>query len=426
MIIPFEKWLSEYNIPDGSKILFEESIRCYKMSAYRSAYIMSYIAFQSVLKHRMLHSPVNKPTGIDQNWWTNILKKLGNDDTWDATVTDCVKRNNPDRVFLISDSIVAEYEAHRVTRNKCAHGKAGKIEYYHVECFWNFIQENFYRFVLNGGKAGIIQDIRNHYDKTITAPGTDSTYIVDRIKLGVLDVDLDDLIRDFYQICADDSVWGCLFSDNNRMIDLWDKLVNESDNRIQDAVVRFIKNEHETSVCDFVGRYPAIADIFLADTALARKLWTGLLKNCRYDEKGFWILLDKIITNNMVPDGEKEDFDKMVFDSVGKSFPDEHRALLEQTTYFDRLKNALFLETNYLPPNGIYYANSIAIPFCHYIRIFGLDEHSVACINLIFSFASFGDFYDRVRQMMNDAEILSQYQTIVNDKSWDDYSVKFA
>ena len=86
----------------------------------------------------------------------------------------------------------------------------------------------------------------------ITAPGTDPSYIVDRIKMGVLDVDLDNLIKEFYQICDDDSVWGCSFSDSNRMIELWDKLVNESDERIQRSIIRFIISEQENEVCDFV------------------------------------------------------------------------------------------------------------------------------------------------------------------------------
>lgn len=42
---------------------------------------------------------VNTPTGVTQTWWTNICADLGNEDKWDSTVADCVKRNNPDRIF---------------------------------------------------------------------------------------------------------------------------------------------------------------------------------------------------------------------------------------------------------------------------------------------------------------------------------------
>lgn len=66
MKIAFEKWLDENEIPDEAITLFEESIRCYKISAYRSAFIMSYIAFQNILKTRMIKA-TNTPTVWDHN-----------------------------------------------------------------------------------------------------------------------------------------------------------------------------------------------------------------------------------------------------------------------------------------------------------------------------------------------------------------------
>ena len=41
MKIPFEKWIEDNSIPEEAKELFAESIICYKISAYRSAFIMS-------------------------------------------------------------------------------------------------------------------------------------------------------------------------------------------------------------------------------------------------------------------------------------------------------------------------------------------------------------------------------------------------
>lgn len=63
--------------------------------------------------------------------------------------------------------------------------------------------------------------------------------------------------------------------------------------------------------------------------------------------------------------------------------------------------------------------------FRHYIDVFGLDENSVACINRIFSFASYGPFYNSMLQLMGDAEMLSEYQRIVTEKEWDNYTEKF-
>lgn len=425
MKIAFEKWLEENEIPEEAVALFSESIHCYKVSAYRSAFIMSYIAFQNILKKRML-SATNIPTGVTQVWWTNICADLGNEDKWDSTVADCVKRSNPDRIFLITSAIVAEYEAFRVIRNKCAHGKTGKIDYYHVESLWNYIEENFYRFVINGGKAGVLVEIQNHYDKTITPPGTDVSYIIDHIKLGVLDTDLDQLIKEIYEFCVQEtSPYRVPFSNHSPQIDLWDRLVNESNERIQNKIIEFIINHKEDKVCDFVGRYPATADKFLSINAFARRLWTGLLKECRYDRDGFWILVDRIVRNNVVPANEKGDFNKLLFDSVGKSFPEEKRELLEQTNYFEILRRRLFDTSQYEYPNGIAQANSNCYAFVHYINAFGLDEESVMCINQIFSFATFGPFFDAICSFMKKDEMLCSYQRIVSEHSWSDYTEKF-
>ena len=425
MKIAFEKWLQENEIPEEAATLFEESIHCYKVSAYRSAFIMSYIAFQNILKKRML-SAANTPTGINQSWWSNICSDLGNEDKWDTAVAVCVKMNNPDRVFLITSATVAEYEAFRVLRNKCAHGKNGKIDHYHVESLWNYIEENFYRFVINGGKAGILVDIQNHYDKTITPPGTDVSYIVNRIKSGILDADLAQLIKEVFEFCEQDALpFRTLFSERCPQIDLWDKLVNESDERIQNKIIEFIINEKEEKVCDFVGRYPSTADKFLANNAFARKLWTGLLKDCSYDRDGFWVFVDRIVRNNIVPVSEEVDFNKLLFSSVGKTFPEEKKELLGQTKYFEILRKRLFDTAEYEYPSGIIQANSNYYAFVHYINVFGLDEDSVKCINLIFSFATFGSFVDAIRNIMKKGDMLSSYQRIVTEHSWNDYTESF-
>lgn len=85
--------------------------------------------------------------------------------------------------------------------------------------------------------------------------------------------------------------------------------------------------------CSFVGRYPSTVDEFLSDEAFARKLWTGVLFNCKYNESGFWNLLEKIILRNMVPDVEKEDFNESLFKRIGKNIPSEHKKTLEKTDY---------------------------------------------------------------------------------------------
>ena len=45
----------------------EEAVTCYKVGAYRSAYLMSYLAFKTTIRERVLNA--SKPDGIEDRCW---------------------------------------------------------------------------------------------------------------------------------------------------------------------------------------------------------------------------------------------------------------------------------------------------------------------------------------------------------------------
>lgn len=425
MKIGFEKWIECNVLPDCVRDLFAESVLCYKMSAYRSSYIMSYIAFQQILRDRILTAAFI-PSGITQGEWNAICNELRDEDKWDAKVAECVKRQPPKNVFLIKQSVVTQYDALRNVRNTCAHGKSGTVDYYNVDCLWAFIQDNYLKFSINGGPFAIIQMISNHYNSSVTAPGADLQPIVDNIKIGVQDSDLNSFFKDFYQFCVDNNrSYVHIFSKNNLMIDLWDKLMNESEERIHDAIIKFVIAEHEDELMEFITLYPSVAAEVLADASYARKLWTGLLFTYQQND-GYWNVLTKIIEGNMVPDDEKEDFYKALYKHIGKSYPSEKVDILKKTDYFVRLRRSLFTDSDYGYPNGIDHANSVSNHFVGYIEKFGLEKEACSCINTIFSFATFGPFYNKICDLMKKDEILNRYKTIVADNGMPDFSEQFS
>lgn len=174
-----------------------------------------------------------------------------------------------------------------------------------------------------------------------------------------------------------------------------------------------------------MGRYPSTVDEFLSDEAFARKLWTGVLFNCKYNESGFWNLLEKIILRNMVPDVEKEDFNESLFKRIGKNIPSEHKKTLEKTDYFSKLREVLLSVFNYEYSDGINFANANCHQFVKFIKVCGLDKDSVRCINQIFSFATFGMFYDEIKKLMKQEDYLEQYESIVTENSMENYKSEF-
>ena len=51
----FQKWVKMQGYSESVQSLYEEAFACYKVNACRSAFIMSFLAFQNQLKERLLH-----------------------------------------------------------------------------------------------------------------------------------------------------------------------------------------------------------------------------------------------------------------------------------------------------------------------------------------------------------------------------------
>lgn len=425
MRIRFEEWIEENQISEDSMNLFKESISCYRIGAYRSAFIMSYIAFQNILKQRMLDAAFI-PTGINQNMWNTICSKLRDEDEWDKQVAECVKRTAPNNIFLIPASTVTLYDGFRCIRNICAHGKSGKIEYFHVEHLWGFIQEHFLKFVVNGGKQGIIKMIEDHYDTTITPVGTDIYYIVNNIKIGIKSDEMDDLLEGLYQICKQEQPYSESFSSRWRQIELWDKLVNESTQSIQEHIITYLKNNHTDEIDAFITRYPHTVDLFMDDNHFLRRLWKEVIFNTwRKAQDGTWIIIEKILDKNVIPETEKNDFYKSFYKFVGKSYPTDKVEILKKTDYFNRLKDALFNPDVYSYPNTYTHANNNARYIVRYWNTFAMDAETVSTINSVISQMQYGPFMDTIHNYLQKDNNWVEFRRILKEQDITDYTTKF-
>ena len=90
MVFSIEKW-AESNLSENGVALLNESIKCYKVGAYRSAFIMSYLAFKVTIKDRIINA--NKPDNIAETCWNNeVVGKLKDDNQWEEKVNGPVSR----------------------------------------------------------------------------------------------------------------------------------------------------------------------------------------------------------------------------------------------------------------------------------------------------------------------------------------------
>lgn len=426
MRIRFEQWIEENNVVDSAKNLFEESIICYKVAAYRSAFIMSYIAFQNVLKNKILKSAYI-PSNMPQAKWNEINSKICDDRTWDEMITECVTMKKPAQVFLISDDIVKQYEYWRVIRNDCAHGKSNIISYSHIESFWLFTQAYYIKFVINGGMSGIMDIIAKHYDPSFTPANTDCTYIVENINNGVSGEEFDEFFEQLLKY-YDDNIWGFYKFESRRSgIDLWEQMLAHKDSRIRKQIIKFMTEKSDEGLLfDFVKAFPNTASELLANTSFARLMWTKSIYNVHSSTQGAWIIVKKLINDRIIPNEELDEFNKKLYNWSKGWMPSDMIETLRSTDYFDRMKRDLFNDGGrWDPPNGIDIANVSIDSIIKYIKISGLDSEIAGRINQIFSFATYGRFYDGIRGLMKSKpEFLEEYKKIVITNCLNDYSEK--
>ena len=316
------------------------------------------------------------------------------------------------------------YEAFRCIRNVCAHGKSGSVSYFQIEHLWSFIQDNYTKFVINGSKQGIIQMIEDHYNTSLTAVGADPTYIINNIVIGIKNDEMKELLEEFYQMCIKEKPYGDEFSNQWRQIEVWDKLMRETNNEIQESVINFMKECHAERIDDFITRYPETKDLFLDDALFVRRLWKDTIFNNWDDRKeGTWIILDKII--DMVPELEKDDFNKAFYKYIGKSFPNGRKDILLKTDYFTRLKKFLFSSETYDYPVTYDHANMNVGYMISFLKEFGFDKESVTIINSLIGRMQFGSFMDSIHYYLKKDNNWDEYRKILSEESISDNSVKF-
>lgn len=425
MKIFFKEWYEGNSVPDTSKALFDESVMCFRIGAYRSAYIMAYSGFAHILRERILTSEI-KPLNISEEKWKEIICALQDEDKADDMIKKCVDRNNDNRVFLISYDIKSEFLFLKSLRNKCAHGKSGNIDYYHVELLWNYIMDNYFRFTIEGNTASLIHKILDHFDYTKTAPGAPVDTIVDNIKLFVKGGEYSVFFEELFTAIKDEinkiNTTASVFSNSYPYHRLWEGIFKDA--KLYSSFVEFVKGKSFEVITQFVYYYPSAAAELLKDESIARSIWMDKVFSEEGWSFGRQILIKEIINTSCVPDDEQERFYARLFDYIGMSYPESMVKVLVKTDYFERLRKKMLVPEKYR--HGYKFANSCADSFVKMITDEGLDDVSVRCINNLFSTASFGRFYDEIKEWMNATpNAIICYKKIVDDNGLEDYSDKF-
>lgn len=194
MVLKIEKWVEQTHPFDPDSLeLFKEAVCCYKIGAYRAAFIMSYLAFESVIRFKVLNFG-EKPENVPIKKWNHFIKKVEDYNSWEEGISDIIlmspppKDNKGNKEELVDERIIKlknhqvfadEFKKWRHTRNNCAHAKGiMTIDSSTVECFWNFVKDNVFDLQISGGISYWSEAIfKSFRDKNERLPITYQQYI---------------------------------------------------------------------------------------------------------------------------------------------------------------------------------------------------------------------------------------------------------
>mgnify|MGYP007061781131 CR=1 FL=1 len=168
----FEIWLLENDLQENE--LFNQSLKCYRVEAYKAAFLYSYLALIDHVKELIINYkgiPKNfKPTQSDskrKSKWKLKVQTLDNENTWEENTLNFIKENNPGNIFLIDDVIRNEFMQKKDIRNTCVHNKDREVTSTTVAELWNFIKYAYPLLVIDGS----VDTLKDEYNKIVRFAG---------------------------------------------------------------------------------------------------------------------------------------------------------------------------------------------------------------------------------------------------------------
>jgi len=383
MRLEFEDWILSQEISETAKDLFEEAITCYKASAYRASLLLSYLGFQTVVKDRILAA--RQPSGISDKLWNSIIEGVRDDDKWDSKVFETIQRKSPSPIFNLSDDLRHQVAYWKNRRNDCAHSKRNAIGFSHVESFWLFIRSNLAKFVVSGSKEALLDDIRVHFDRSLTPAGADYSFIIEQIPSAIEADELQEFFEGVHQVFTQ------LYRQppntySEDEIGFFNRMLNIKDTLVTSNLVTFLK-AREGLLVAVLRANPNRLLYFADDAAFVRKLWYEKLIPVSQSD---FALYCSLLRNRLIPQDQIQEAHRRIIPHLfDVTLTDEFCPILEESGFFQAFREIVFLKSD--SPSGLPLAddfnwgnrNRQLVVF--YLDRFGIDRDIAYSLSRIFS-----------------------------------------
>lgn len=342
MVFGIEKW-AESNLSENGIALLNESIKCYKVGAYRSSFIMSYLAFKVTIKDRIINA--SKPDGIEEICWNDeVVGKLKQDSHWEENINRLIDKSVKNgiglsRVFCFSnDEIVKHRYAYwKSIRNSCAHARNEHITAATVEQFWNYMQDDSSEYYVSGGKAFLLKRMTEIFKYFNSYTKEELHGLLNQVEQ-VFDSSVKDFFKDFF---AENSL-AAVLDEKNR--DFWEIVINHENDKLRDGFIDYFYEEKIELFFEWYSAFPKIFSLLMVNhREFIQKAVSPALEGLYIEDKVFWSLFVKILQE----DSKLIDIKKITscydrFCMIDKIQLNEHEinVLYEHNIFNDFLYNA--------------------------------------------------------------------------------------
>lgn len=368
MKLAFETWLAEQRISVQSLELFQESITCYKSSAYRATFLFSYLGFQTIVRDRITRA--EKPSALPDPVWAKLQADVRDDDKWDATVYEAIQRRQPVEVFALTEDLRNQVTYFKNRRNDCAHGKNSRIDYSHVESFWLFIQSNIAKFAVVESRDQLINQIKDLFDRSVTPPNTDYSHIIIEIPNAVSVDKLSAFFDDIHGIISkSEPNRGLMFSYLIRPeeAEFFNKIFDLNHDAISKALFEYLR-EKDDLLLAVLRNKPNRINYFFHDPPFLRKLWYEKLF-VRFGGSKDYPVFCEMLRNGLIPEDQRvEAFNHLINNRITTEMPEEmSHVILNQLGFYEIFKDIAFARESI---NYFSWGNSRKHLVIHYLTHF--------------------------------------------------------
>ena len=361
MILKIEQWVSQTHPFDADSInLFNESTQCYKIGAYRSAFLMSYLAFMTAIRIKVLNVGI-KPENITEESWIGIKAALENPNKWEERVTNILLTSPPNnsqekennvidtRIFKLKNhqTFVDSFKSWRHMRNNCAHAKEiMMVDASTVECFWNFIKDNIFDLQISSGVSYwsevIFKSFRDQHEELAT---TCYQYID---ALSTSHISKEELHEIYESINR--NISQLLFVDISDKQKFW--LYIYRNTMLQDSFIPYLKSDL-FNLADFYIILPnVLKDLLVFEDAISfrRDTFIPWLKEHFEDyniKTVFWDMVLDICDSFKSEDDKKRFLHNIPYEALENTPTEKQIEQLIKLGYFDLKKSSISLTYSY-------------------------------------------------------------------------------